>query len=140
MMTVFKVKVDYDCGKWIKEHPRPIVEVLAANGVEADAILLDLGVSSMQIDRPERGFSYAVDAPLDMRMDPSADVTAAGIVNGKQEPSSAVFAFWRGESAMHFGTERTVARKIKEPAMAVFRCNIFTLRVVTIVWPRGIEF
>src|SRR4029453_4454968 len=37
---------------------------LAANDVRADAILLDLGVSSMQLDRPERGFSYAVDAPL----------------------------------------------------------------------------
>ena len=54
-----------------------VLEQLAQNGAEADAVLLDLGVSSMQIDRPERGFSYAVDAPLDMRMDPSADVTAA---------------------------------------------------------------
>ena len=48
-----------------------VMAQLAQNDVQADAVLLDLGVSSMQIDRPERGFSYAVDAPLDMRMDPS---------------------------------------------------------------------
>jgi len=58
---------------------------LAQNGVRADAILLDLGVSSMQIDRPERGFSYASDAPLDMRMDPSEDVSAAELVNRASE-------------------------------------------------------
>ena len=50
-----------------------VLSQLAANGVQADAILLDLGISSMQVDRPERGFSYATDAPLDMRMDPSAE-------------------------------------------------------------------
>ena len=58
-----------------------VLSQLAGNGVKADAVLLDLGISSMQVDRPERGFSYATDAPLDMRMDPSSETTAATIVN-----------------------------------------------------------
>jgi 16S rRNA (cytosine1402-N4)-methyltransferase len=62
-----------------------VLAQLAENGVRADAILLDLGVSSMQLDRPERGFSYAADAPLDMRMDPSADHSARELVNEASE-------------------------------------------------------
>ena len=58
---------------------------LADNDVRADAILLDLGVSSMQLDRPERGFSYAVDAPLDMRMNPRDEVSARELVNEASE-------------------------------------------------------
>ncbi len=54
---------------------------LGEKGFAATHIYMDLGLSSMQIDTPERGFSYSYDAPLDMRMDPSLSLTAADIVN-----------------------------------------------------------
>jgi 16S rRNA (cytosine1402-N4)-methyltransferase len=72
-------------GRFLRGDFSVVLDQLADNGSGADAILFDLGVSSMQIDRPERGFSYAADAPLDMRMDPSADYSARELVNEASE-------------------------------------------------------
>ena len=55
--------------------------LLLEEGVAADLVYMDLGMSSMQVDTRERGFSYAYDAPLDMRMDPAQELTAATIAN-----------------------------------------------------------
>lgn len=54
---------------------------LVAEGLRADVLYLDLGMSSLQVDAVDRGFSYAHDAPLDMRMDPRQDLTAGLILN-----------------------------------------------------------
>jgi 16S rRNA (cytosine1402-N4)-methyltransferase len=95
-----------------------VLEQLAQNSVEADVVLLDLGVSSMQIDRPERGFSYAVDAPLDMRMDPSADVTAGGIVNEAAERDLATIFKRYGEERYARQIARAIVRRRKEEPFA----------------------
>ncbi|MBA3244839.1 MAG: 16S rRNA (cytosine(1402)-N(4))-methyltransferase RsmH [Actinobacteria bacterium] len=87
---------------------------LAANDVQADAILLDLGVSSMQVDRPERGFSYAADAPLDMRMDPSAELSARALVNEAEERELALIFRRFGEERYARPIARAIVRRRAE--------------------------
>jgi 16S rRNA (cytosine1402-N4)-methyltransferase len=80
--------------------------VLAQTGYwagQVDGVLFDLGVSSMQLDRTERGFSYAADAPLDMRMDPDATLTAAEVINTYDEKTLA-------RVLREFGEERFASR------------------------------
>ncbi|MGP4054245.1 16S rRNA (cytosine(1402)-N(4))-methyltransferase RsmH [Mycobacterium sp. 4D054] len=85
----------------------------AATGV--DAVLFDLGVSSMQLDRVERGFSYSADAPLDMRMDAGSDLTAAQVLNTYDERALARVLREYGEEkfagriASHIVRRRAVA-------------------------------
>jgi 16S rRNA (cytosine1402-N4)-methyltransferase len=91
-----------------------VLPQLAGNGVRADAILLDLGVSSMQLDRPERGFSYAADAPLDMRMDPSQELTAREIVNAWPERELVSIFRRHGEERYAKQIARAILRQRKE--------------------------
>jgi 16S rRNA (cytosine1402-N4)-methyltransferase len=82
--------------------------------VQADAILLDLGVSSMQLDRPERGFSYAVDAPLDMRMDPASEPSARDLVNEADERELQTIFRRYGEERYARPIARAIVRRRRE--------------------------
>ncbi len=87
---------------------------LAVEGVRADAVLLDLGVSSMQIDQPERGFSYTVDAPLDMRMDPRDGETAADLLARLPERELAELFARYGEERYARQIAKAVCRRRRE--------------------------
>jgi 16S rRNA (cytosine1402-N4)-methyltransferase len=91
-----------------------VLQSLAENGVKADVILLDLGVSSMQLDRPDRGFSYAVDAPLDMRMDPGAEFSARDLVNEGDERELADIFKRYGEERYARPIARAIVKRRKE--------------------------
>ena len=84
------------------------LELLRDEGFEADLVYLDLGISSMQVDARERGFSYSYDAPLDMRMDPSQEFDARAIVNGYDERRLAQLFRRYGEDP----NARVIAREI----------------------------
>jgi len=101
-------------GRFLRGDFSVVLDQLADNGSGADAILFDLGVSSMQIDRPERGFSYAADAPLDMRMDPSADYSAREVVNEASERELAHIFRQYGEERYAKQIARAIARRRRQ--------------------------
>jgi len=101
-------------GRFLRGDFSVVLDQLAENGVRADAILFDLGVSSMQIDRPERGFSYAADAPLDMRMDPSADYSARELVNEASERELAHIFRQYGEERYAKQIARAIVRRRRQ--------------------------
>ena len=82
--------------------------LLEQEGFTADIVYFDLGVSSMQIDTRERGFSYSYDAPLDMRMDPGQELDARTVVNTMEERQLAKVISTYGEDR----NARVIAREI----------------------------
>jgi 16S rRNA (cytosine1402-N4)-methyltransferase len=84
------------------------LELLSEEELRADVVYLDLGISSMQVDARERGFSYSYDAPLDMRMDPSQELDAREIVNSWDERQLAQLFRRYGEDP----NARRIAREI----------------------------
>jgi 16S rRNA (cytosine1402-N4)-methyltransferase len=93
----------------IKASYDSLAEVLDEVGWEAvDGILLDLGLSSMQLDTPERGFSFQHDAPLDMRFDPDSPTSAADLVNTLPQDELADLIYRYGEER----ASRRIARAI----------------------------
>ncbi|NLG44928.1 MAG: 16S rRNA (cytosine(1402)-N(4))-methyltransferase RsmH [Gordonia sp.] len=94
-----------------------IADVVAATGrASVDGILLDLGVSSMQLDQADRGFAYAIDAPLDMRMNADDDLTAADVLNTYDHGSLARVLSEYGEERFAGKIASAVLReRAKEP-------------------------
>ncbi len=109
-----------------------LVTALAESGYRAqesvDGVLFDLGVSSMQLDRAERGFAYAQDAPLDMRMDPASPLTAADILNDYDEAALADILHRYGEERF---ARRIAARIVRQRARTPFTS---TAQLVTLLY------
>ena len=100
-----------DTVTYVNRNHAEVKDALASLGVPAiDGALLDLGVSSHQLDEPERGFSYRFDAPLDMRMDSEAELSAYQVVNEYSEQQLAKVIFEYGEDK----NARKIARRIVE--------------------------
>ncbi len=94
-----------------------IPEVLADLGfTEVHGVLMDLGVSSLQLDERERGFAYSFDAPLDMRMDTSRGQTAADVVNNySEEDLVRIIRKWGEEKFAGRIANRIVAARAAKP-------------------------
>jgi 16S rRNA (cytosine1402-N4)-methyltransferase len=93
--------------RFIRADYADALDVLAAEGIRVDLVYMDLGISSLQLDAWERGFSYAYDAPLDMRMDPGQPLSAVEVVN--EWPERRLVEILRG-----FGEERHARRIARE--------------------------
>ncbi len=123
----------------IRGNFRELQEQVHGAGIaKVDGIVFDLGLSSPQVDQPERGFSFSSSGPLDMRMDQSAQLSAADLVNGLSEPELADVIYQYGEERY----SRRIARAVVHARQASPLCTTRDLvsvieRAVPPVYRRG---
>ncbi|MBQ8080319.1 MAG: 16S rRNA (cytosine(1402)-N(4))-methyltransferase RsmH [Clostridia bacterium] len=112
------------------------VKQLLPEGILLDGALLDLGVSSYQLDNRERGFSYHEDAPLDMRMDPSQGLTAAEYLNAVSEEELTRVLYAYGDERWAARIARTLVQRRRESPI----CTTMDLvRVVDAAIPKAVR-
>lgn len=136
---LFAIDRDEDAGKnaeklddsrltFLKGNFSDVKSLLASRGAGmVDGIIADLGVSSYQIDNAERGFSYSKNAPLDMRMDRSQPLDAAGVVNSYDEKRLADIIYMFGEERYSRRIAAAIVRERKEAPITT------TLQLKTII-------
>jgi 16S rRNA (cytosine1402-N4)-methyltransferase len=123
--------------RFIRAGYAEALELLAREGVRADAAYFDLGMSSMQVDARERGFSYSYEAPLDMRMDPAQELSAREIVGTWDERRLA-------RALRDFGEERhagAIARAIvRRRAQAPIETTLELVEAINSALPAPARF
>ncbi len=103
---------EVDCGtRFIGEDYAAGLRTLRGEGIHPDMVYMDLGMSSMQVDARERGFSYSYDAPLDMRMDTRQEFSAADLLNEWPESRIAQVLRRLGEERYAGGIAREIVRR-----------------------------
>lgn len=110
---------------FVKDDYKNLPDILDKLGIDgADGVLLDIGVSSFQLDMGERGFSYNIDAPLDMRMDQSSALSAYDIVNTWSEQEIARIIKEYGEERFNKAIARNIVKaRESSPIETTFQLN-----------------
>ncbi len=129
---------DLSCSaRFVRGGYAEALAMLTDEGVRADVVYLDLGMSSMQIDTRERGFSYSYDAPLDMRMDPRQELTAREIVTTWDERRLAGILRELGEERHASSIARAIVRR---RAQAPIETTLALVEVISSAIPTPARF
>lgn len=110
-LAVARARLDPSRARLYRAEARELPHILDREGLpRVDGVLFDLGVSSLQLETPERGFAFQIDGPLDMRMDRRQDLTAAHLVNERSEHELAHILRAYGEERWAVAIAKAIVR------------------------------